>query len=177
MTLITRHHVAGETRSSAVYSECERYRYTLTREWDKGPRLLYIMLNPSKATEAANDPTIERCERRARGLGYGAMRIGNLFAWRETDPAKLRKRRSPVGPDNIAELIKAAAWADDVLAAWGVHGVHRDQARKVTNALAEHSSKFRVLGLTKDGHPRHPLYCAYTMQMRPWPGYTASNVG
>ena len=177
MSLITRHHVAGETRSSAVYSACERYRYALTREWSDGPRLFYIMLNPSKATEAANDPTIERCERRARQLGYGAMRIGNLFAWRETDPAKLRKRRWPEGPDNIAQLLEGAAWADDILAAWGVHGTHRSQAETTMAALREHAAKLHVLGLTKEGHPRHPLYCAYTMKMQPWPGYAPSDVG
>ena len=177
MSLITRHHIAGETRSSATYSACERYRYALTREWADGPRLLYIMLNPSKATEAANDPTIERCERRARRLGYGAMRISNLFAWRETNPAQLRKRRWPEGPDNMAQLEEAADWADDILAAWGVHGAHRDQARKVADAISGKGQTFLALGVTKHGHPRHPLYCGYDMPFNPWPGYAHSELG
>ena len=64
--MITRHHQDDRASSTAVYSDCERYRYALTRTWDQsGPKLLYIMLNPSKATEVQNDPTIERCERRA----------------------------------------------------------------------------------------------------------------
>ncbi|MBT8413142.1 MAG: DUF1643 domain-containing protein, partial [Boseongicola sp.] len=72
--MIVRQHSRDGTDSSAVYSPCEKYRYALTREWDaRGRRLVFVMLNPSKATELANDPTVERCERRARQLGYGAM--------------------------------------------------------------------------------------------------------
>ena len=38
--LITRSHVKGDAPSVAVYSDCERYRYLLTREWapDQGRR-------------------------------------------------------------------------------------------------------------------------------------------
>lgn len=177
MSLIRRTHEVDGVRSSAIYSECERYRYTLAREWSNGPRLTFIMLNPSKATEAANDPTIERCQRRAVRLGFGAMRIANIFAWRETDPGILRKRRWPEGPDNTAQLLEAADWADVVLAAWGVHGAHRDQGRRVADLLTPHAAKLRALGVTKDGHPRHPLYCAYDMPMRPWTGYPPSGPG
>ncbi|MEY3307813.1 MAG: hypothetical protein RLZZ413_1851, partial [Pseudomonadota bacterium] len=41
----------------------------------------------STATEFQNDPTVERCERRARALGFGAFRVTNIFAFRATDPA------------------------------------------------------------------------------------------
>ena len=59
--MITRTHLKGDAPSTAVYSPCERYRYLLTRAWDaKGPKALFIMLNPSTATEVQNDPTVER---------------------------------------------------------------------------------------------------------------------
>ncbi|MCB2110163.1 MAG: DUF1643 domain-containing protein, partial [Rhodobacteraceae bacterium] len=45
----------------ALYSRCGAYRYLLSRRWGPGGMLLYVLLNPSTATEAANDPTIERC--------------------------------------------------------------------------------------------------------------------
>ena len=169
MTLITRRHDDGDRASEAVYSECERYRYTLTRVWDGAARrLLYIMLNPSKATELANDPTIERCERRARALGYGGFRVCNLFALRETDPARLKRARRPEGPDNWAEIEKALQWTDDVLCAWGVHGDHRDQAARLAPLLAAGSKPLLTLGLTKAGHPRHPLYISYKVQPTHW---------
>ena len=77
--MITRSHQKGDAASVAVYSPCERYRYLLTRVWNPtGPRALFVMLNPSTATEAQNDPTVERCERRARALGFGAFRVTNI---------------------------------------------------------------------------------------------------
>ena len=91
--------------STAQYSDCETYRYALTRVWDDaGKRVVFVMLNPSKANEIANDPTVERCERRARALGFGAFRVVNIFAFRETNPHLMRKATSPVGPDNDAIL-------------------------------------------------------------------------
>jgi len=169
LSLITRHHKADGRESWAVYSDCETYRYALSRVWDAdGTRLLYIMLNPSKATELANDPTIERCERRARALGYGGFRVCNLFGLRETDPARLKKARHPVGPDNAAQINEAIAWCDDILCAWGVHGAHRNQAAAISDLLRSGPKPLLSLGVTKDGHPRHPLYISYKIRPMPW---------
>ena len=169
MTLITRRHTDDRRVSEAVYSPCEKYRYSLTRTWDPDcGRLLYVMLNPSKATELANDPTIERCERRARQLGYGAFRVANLFGLRETDPARLKRTPDPEGRDNTAQLALAAGWADDVLCAWGVHGAHRNRSRAVEQMLRELGKPMLVLGLTRHGHPRHPLYVSYKVMPVAW---------
>lgn len=167
--LILRRHSENGVESTALYSPCERYRYDLTRVWDRdAPRLFYVMLNPSKATELRNDPTIERCQRRAAQLGYGAMRIGNIFAWRETSPQLLRKAKSPVGAATDGLLVEAADWADDVLCAWGVHGTHQDRGPAVEVLLRSTRARLVHLGLTKDGHPRHPLYVSYETQPFEW---------
>ena len=69
---ITRQHKDLLRQSWAIYSDCERYRYTLRREWGGGSGgVTFVMLNPSTATEVQNDPTVERCERRARAMGLG----------------------------------------------------------------------------------------------------------
>ena len=78
--MITKAFTKGDAVSEAVYSDCERYRYLLTRVWGPGPKALFVMLNPSTATEVQNDPTVERCERRARALGYGAFRGPHNYA-------------------------------------------------------------------------------------------------
>lgn len=167
--MVIREHQANGTHSVVSYSDCEKYRYALTRTWDAdAPRLLIVMLNPSKADERANDPTVERCERRARALGYGAFRVVNIFAWRDTDPFQMRKRRWPIGPDNDAVLADGAAWSDSILAAWGVHGGHRGRGPLVAQALASFGKPVTHLGLTKDGHPRHPLYVSYKTQPEAW---------
>ena len=167
--MITREFQKGDAASTGVYSECERYRYALTRVWDAGgPRLLFIMLNPSKATERANDPTVERCERRARALGYGAMRVMNIFAWRETDPKALARAAEPVGAENDALLLAGLAWADRVIAGWGVHGAHLGRGPQVETLLRGAGADLYCLGLSKAGHPRHPLYIAYAKPPIPW---------
>ncbi|PIE09746.1 MAG: hypothetical protein CSA72_11755 [Rhodobacterales bacterium] len=166
--MIARSAILRDTQSEALYSDCERYRYALTRIWADGPRLTYVMLNPSKATETANDPTIERCERRARALGYGGFRACNLFALRETDPSVMRRAPEPCGPENDTALRKAADWGDAVLCAWGVHGAHLGRGAEVEALLRACGKPLLVLGLTKHGHPRHPLYVSYRCVPAPW---------
>ena len=166
--MIERNFTKGDTTSSALYSPCETYRYALTRQWGGGGRLLFVLLNPSTATEAQNDPTVERCERRARALGYGAFRVTNIFALRETNPHKMRAAPRPIGPENDATLLHAVAWADTIVAGWGAHGAHMDRGAQVAALLGQSGRAVHHLGLTKAGHPRHPLYIAYHQQPQLW---------
>ncbi len=167
--MIERHHQKGDAASTAVYSDCENYRYLLTRTWDDaGGRVLFIMLNPSTATEVQNDPTVERCERRARALGYGAFRVTNIFAWRATDPRDMRAAADPVGPDNDTAILQSCTWADRVICAWGTHGAHLDRGAQVHRLLRAAGHDLFHLGLTRGGHPRHPLYIAYSQQPVAW---------
>ena len=169
-TEITRTHTAPDgTRSTAIYSSCEAYRYALTRRWAEGPTLAFVMLNPSTATEAANDPTIARCEARARMWGYGGLAIANLFAFRATDPRDLKAAADPTGPAADRLLLQTCRDAALTIAGWGVHGVHLDRAARVRALLRDSGVGLHTLGLTKHGHPRHPLYVAYTRMPEPWP--------
>lgn len=165
----TRTHQNDHIRSEATYSDCGAYRYSLTRIWtDTGPRVTFVMLNPSKADEIRNDPTVARCERRARTLGFGAFQVTNIFAWRDTDPRAMRRAAHPVGLCNDDVLIEAAGWADHVIAAWGVHGAHRNRGPEVARLLHGSGCALYHLGLSKAGHPRHPLYLPYSAQPVVW---------
>ncbi|MEO1732337.1 MAG: DUF1643 domain-containing protein [Pseudomonadota bacterium] len=167
--MITKSHTKGDAPSVAVYSDCERYRYSLVRTWDAtGQRATFVMLNPSTATEVQNDPTVERCERRARALGFGAFQVTNIFAWRDTDPRNMRAACDPVGPENDTAILAAADWADQVICAWGTHGEHLDRGPQVEALLRAAGTQLFHLGLSKMGHPKHPLYIAYTQQPEPW---------
>jgi hypothetical protein len=166
--VITRHHVKGDAQSEAVYSDCERYRYLLTRRWGPGRKALFVMLNPSTATEMQNDPTVERCERRARALGCGAFRVTNIFAFRATDPKVMRAEVDPVGPANDAAILESLSWADMVLCAWGNHGLHLNRGADVAALLRKARVPLWHLGLTGQGQPRHPLYVGYDQQPQPW---------
>lgn len=166
--MITRDFTKGDAASVAVYSPCERYRYLLTRVWAPGPRALFVMLNPSTATEVQNDPTVERCERRARALGFGAFRVTNIFAFRATDPKVMRAVADPVGPGNDAAIAESAGWADQVVCAWGNHGLHIGRGLAVESVLRASGAALFHLGLTGQGQPRHPLYVGYDQQPQPW---------
>ena len=126
------------------------------------------MLNPSTATEVQNDPTVERCERRARALGFGAFRVTNIFAWRDTDPRKMRAAADPVGPENDSAILAGCGWADRVICAWGTHGAYLGRGAQVQALLGKSGRDLYHLGLSKAGHPKHPLYIAYRQQPVLW---------
>ena len=55
---------SGGVQSCAAYSRPDGvYRYVLSRTWDAAKeKPLFVMLNPSAATERDNDPTVARLE-------------------------------------------------------------------------------------------------------------------
>ena len=167
--MITRTHIKDDAPSVAVYSDCEKYSYSLTRTWDQSQEhVLFVMLNPSTATEVQNDPTVERCERRARTLGFGSFCVTNIFAWRDTDPRKMRASKDPIGPNNDAAITQAAVIADQIVCAWGTHGAFMERGAFVKGLLDQTGKPLSHLGLSKDGHPKHPLYIAYSQKPVLW---------
>lgn len=166
--MITRRHSDGDTHSLARYSECETYRYLLQRQWADAPRVVFVMLNPSTASELANDPTVERCERRARMMGFGGISVVNLFAFRATDPRDLKAAKAPIGPDNDAIVLETCAEAGMIIAGWGAHGGHLNRSTEMRTALAKAGHMLHHLGQTKAGEPRHPLYVAYRQLPESW---------
>jgi hypothetical protein len=159
-------------RGGARISLDGRYRYWLTREWqeeDAMNPLVVIGLNPSTADETKDDPTIRRCIQFAKDWGHDSLTMLNLFAFRSTDPMALREAQDPVGPEND-EFIRALCECSRVLAAWGVHGTLDGRDAVVRKMLREvRGARVQVLGLTKDGHPKHPLYIAAATQPEDWP--------
>ncbi len=154
-------------RGSAVLSDCGKYRYLLTRQLtiQAEPRrtILFVMLNPSTADAMQDDPTIRRCISFASQYGYTELRVVNLYAYRATDPADLKRAGYPVGDLNLAQLLLEAGAADTICCAWGK--LPRE-CEKWANAVKQMlrgatRSPLMCLGKTKDGvHPRHPLYLA-----------------
>lgn len=155
----------------AIFSPCRQYRYLLWRRWDAHRHpLLCLMLNPSTADETVNDPTVERCERRARRMGFGGVEVCNLFAFRATDPREMKAAADPVGPKNDCAILTAALAAGMILCAWGNHGSHRDRANQVEMMLREKGHQLHALRITGAGHPAHPLYMPNDLEPTPWLG-------
>ncbi len=151
---------------SAVISDCGKYRYRLDRRTPvpigDERQMLFIMLNPSTADAELDDPTIRKCRGFCERAYHGGFTVVNLFAYRATDPAELKKASDPIGPENMRHIMKAASEADTIICAWGTKGSFGRQNEKVINALKEND--LFALELTKDGHPKHPLYISYDKQ-------------
>lgn len=159
----------GDDRSGALFSRCGRYRYRLWRGFDvPAPRaVLWLMLNPSTADETVNDPTVERCWRRTRAMGYDAMLVGNIFALRSTDPQALYADAEPIGPENDRSIGSLAHTADLVVCGWGNHGTLDGRGVDVITSLESARLDPHALRITKAGQPTHPLYVAYAHQPQP----------
>lgn len=154
--------------TGASFSNCMKYRYTLWRSWGAGYFINFLMLNPSTADDVTNDPTVERCERRAKMMGYGGLIVTNLFAFRATDPKEMRAARDPIGEKNDDAILESADQSAMVLCAWGQHGKYRSRDSHVLSLLAGCGHKLHYLKLAKDGTPCHPLYLPYELKPTQW---------
>jgi hypothetical protein len=161
---------------SATFSADRKRRFDLVRDWrdeigapDK--TALIIMLNPSKAGEEADDPTIRKDIGFARRWGFGRMVACNLVPIVSTDPWGLPPW-SGIDHENIHHICQWAKESDLIVAAWG----NQPNALCRTIALAEHVYNLRntlfrdlhCIGVTKGGEPLHPSRAPYTLEPVLW---------
>jgi hypothetical protein len=143
--------------TGAVISPCGLYRYELWRQWDKGPELLWILLNPSTANATEDDPTIRKCTGFSRRWGYSGIRVVNLFAYRATSPKHLFEADDPIGPDN--DKVIQSRCIGDCIVAWGNHGTFLNRSAQVLRKL---EGRLYCIGLTAKGQPKHPARLGYS---------------
>jgi hypothetical protein len=137
-------------------NEARLYRYYLYRAWDNSkPLYAFIGMNPSKADEQFDDPTVRRCINFARREGAGRFVMLNVYGYRSTDPKAVRMVADPNGEKNDYWLRTKAKEADVVVAAWGRNVTQR--GKEVLNMIRGLNT-IHCLGLNFDGSPKHPLY-------------------
>lgn len=161
------------TDNGADFSADRLHRFLLWRIWSPPPGKLlgFLMLNPSIADEARNDPTTVRNMARARSLGYAGIVQANVYSFRTNSPAILKAQGYPGGPrgDNALALRRLADACETVVLACGAHAEPHDFAQAVLELLgASRMPNLRHLGLTKGLLPRHPLHVAYATPLIPW---------
>lgn len=160
----------GAVISSAVISDCEKYRYSLTRVWDDNkPRVLFIMLNPSTADAEKDDPTIRRCIGFAKDWGYGGIYVVNLFSRRATNPKDLLNAPFVVGVENEKWFRRMSALAHLVVCAWGNSAIVDKLQKRLDScwkplSWIDKSKPLHYLELSNDGTPKHPLYLPKTLK-------------
>ncbi|HET7674761.1 MAG TPA: DUF1643 domain-containing protein [Gammaproteobacteria bacterium] len=155
----------------ATFSPCRTWRYGLWRIWQRNTSYcLFLMLNPSTATEYADDPTVAKCQRYARRWGYGGIYVCNLFAFRATDPRDMKHADDPIGPENNQFIVSKAVAADMgmIICAWGNHGTHLDRAAHVRDLLQRNGVPLHCLKQNANGEPAHPLYLKESLRPIPY---------
>jgi hypothetical protein len=161
---------------SATFSEDRKRRFDLVRDWrdeagapDK--TALFGMLNPSKAGEKDDDPSVRKVMGFGRRWGYGRVVLVNLNPIVSTDPWGLPPWNG-IDMLNRAIIQRWMGEVDLVVAAWGSQppGICR------TIALPELIHVFRTIapvdlyciGKTKKGEPLHPSRAPYSSSPELW---------
>ena len=147
------------------------YRYTLTREWDDGRCVAWLMFNPSTADADQDDATIRKCVGFSKFWGYGRLVVVNLFAIRSRDPKSVARVVDPIGPLNDYWIKEATSECREVVCAWGcsehIPPKFAGRINHVTDLIPEHVPTV-CLGRRNDGSPRHPLILAYKTERVPY---------
>jgi hypothetical protein len=149
----------SDSQVTAVFSDCQQYRYQLREIWDpQQPLVLWLLMNPSVACIDYSDPTLIRTGKFARSWGYGGQLVGNVHAYRATDKNRLLEIADPVGPDNDRMILDMAAQAQTVVLAYGQPPKALRQRGQEVVALLSNHPRLCHLRLANDGTPVHPLY-------------------
>lgn len=148
------------------------YRLKLTREWGITQRTAVVIgLNPSIADNLTDDPTIKALYQFCDQWNCERLIMLNLFTLIATEPKDMIKHPAPecggslepwietfTQPESVYNGATNRDYEPKVVAAWGAHGVLRDQDRKAMAWLNYWNVKAWCLGTNKNGTPLHPLY-------------------
>lgn len=165
----------GVIQRSAMISNCENFRWSLTRRWDDRPMLTVVMFNPSTADGLEDDPTIRTlCKRASRTWGFGGIMVVNVIPLRSPDPRDaiaFMGRWRHWDMDSWAVLRNEQIVTDTVrqagavLIAWGAlaslsleaEGYLTHLREEIEGAAEEAGIPIYCMGRTDGGMPKHPL--------------------
>jgi hypothetical protein len=156
----TMEHVDLTIPKGAVFSADRKHRYALWRVWSSTrplPLLMMIGLNPSKAGEVRDDPTVTRMIARAGAAGYGGLLVGNLYGFVSTDPGDLIRGGNSVGTETDDYLREMISLSGRQICGWGSFPAVKARVDSVMQMIPDPY----CLGVNKDGEPKHPLYVSY----------------
>ncbi|HEU4718552.1 MAG TPA: DUF1643 domain-containing protein [Bacteroidia bacterium] len=150
-------------------------RYILGTE-GKRP-LVCIGINPSTAEPDRLDNTLKSVARLAKSNGFDSWIMLNVYPQRATDPDHLhRKADAVIHRKNLAAIEKMLSGIKGrpvIWAAWGTLIDKRDFLsqclRDIYHVAKKHHCRWVTIGgVTKDGHPRHPLRMSAATKTTPF---------
>ena len=135
--------------------------------------VVFIGLNPSKASSSTNDSTLKRISNFCLRWNYRNIYVINLFGLISNSPIQLSKSNDPIGANNDLIFLKSLEfWRNntncELWLGWGDKGQLNRRDHKVLKLIKNfsnfkskennHSKRVLSLGISKRGNPRHPLY-------------------
>jgi hypothetical protein len=153
---------------NAIISDDKKHRYMLSRQWDDGKKLIFVMLNPSTADANEDDPTIRRCIGFAKKFNYDGIVVLNLFSYRATNPKVLKEVNclDLNTNDSYVYFNEIINKESDVVLAYGTNGNLYEQDVKAFRIISELTKNIYCLELTKYGMPKHPLYLKSSCELQ-----------
>lgn len=158
-------------------------RWSLARVWPatqgtKPRRMVWIMLNPSRADHEHDDATVRRCVGYALREGCNSVAVINLVPLVATYPAGMLAGLQP-GPrwwqeQNTLAIRSALQRVDSpplVIAGWGTLGTRPEIAgyrAQILALLDDAGITPHALGVTVSGEPVHPLRQRSDAPLIPW---------
>ena len=149
--------------NSAEFSDCGKYRFVLTRIWDnQKPFAQCIGLNPSRAGSEKDDPTIRTLVKSLELLGFGGLKMTNLYSFIASKPKDLFACPDPT-KYNDEWLNVVASTCQHQIFCWGsFKGI--EYRASLIKALFPDALCF---GRNADGSPMHPMALMYG-GVKPW---------
>ena len=134
--------------SEASFSSSGLYRWSLSRRLNNNIRtIIFIVLNPSKASASKNDPTLRRLINLSSSWGYGNLIVVNLFARISSSASFIRRCTDPIGKKNDQEfLFPINEWSQnlsfDLWLGWGNQGTWQKRNLQIMEFLKKCYSAF-----------------------------------
>lgn len=141
----------------------KKYRYSLWRIWDETKEVvLFIGLNPSLANDSEDDNTIKKLIELCKNWDFGGFYIANLFAFITPYPKELLQELEPIGEQNDTTIQELMNKCSKTILMWGNNDGFIGRDKSVLKII----SNPYCVGITKNGHPIHPLYQKSTSRLR-----------
>ena len=152
--------VKTKVNTTLIYSDDSKRRYMMTIEWDKAKdTAAVIMLSAGTSDGIVQDHTTAYTISNLQRLGYGSVRILNLYS-------TINNGRAVIADDsdkrNITYIANAAKEVDTVIYAAGTghsnNKKFRQRERAVMDALKPYEDKLMCITDGYGGKFYHPLY-------------------
>lgn len=155
---------------TAIFSRCGKYRYRLDRQvQESGIVIAFFGINPSKANDIENDPTVKKWLVFAKKNNARKFIVGNIFSTVTPYVHELPENINSIDDDNELHLDSIISEADVLVPCWGtrekVPTILHPYFDMIMDKLKKSQKPIFCFGLTKSGDPKHVGRLSYETEL------------